>query len=221
MTMRTIQKQLLRYSLISWDHIRYNIPRFISNFWFFKGELYKFRSWDWRDNLLLFKKSLEATLYTIEKYGSEMEINKGKKVNAMKRLIYVIDVVGNEEYLSLAEKELNSKYVHQKLKFKKTDNPNFVEWVNTLSEEEQVQNSILIKKAKKIEHSFWNEMFRIMKGQTNTQEINTQEINTKNEGGTYIQSNNDEKNLYSIEPVYDDTTSNGDFDGTGLKNWWD
>ena len=72
---------------------RYKIPMFIENLWFFRKELWEFRSWDYSYNLSLLKRSLEKTCHTLEFYGMEVEYSRMKKVNKIKRAIQIIESI--------------------------------------------------------------------------------------------------------------------------------
>ncbi len=80
-------------------------PSNTENIWFFRKELYAFRSWDYSYNLDLFRRSLEKTVDTIEHYGHEVEESRMKKVEKMKRTIQLIKNVRSDEYVRNAEKE--------------------------------------------------------------------------------------------------------------------
>ena len=50
--------KLVRYNRwynVAWRTVRYNIPTFFKNIWYFRKELYDFEAWDYRFNLNLFQ----------------------------------------------------------------------------------------------------------------------------------------------------------------------
>ena len=75
----------------TYEVFRYKIPMFLENLWFFRKELWSFRSWDYSFNLKLFARSLEKTVNTLEFHGNEIESTRMKKVEKIKRVIYLIN----------------------------------------------------------------------------------------------------------------------------------
>ncbi len=79
---------------------------FLENLWYFRKELWRFRSWDYTFNLSLLARSLEKSANTLEFHGNEIEETRMKKVAKMKRVIEIIRTLDESSYISLAEKEL-------------------------------------------------------------------------------------------------------------------
>ena len=76
----------------------------LRNFWSFRKEIWRYRTWDYRYNLNLFARSIELTADAIEKYGIEEPVMKEKRINAMRKFVWYVQNMDNG--IELAEKEL-------------------------------------------------------------------------------------------------------------------
>lgn len=130
---------------------RYKIPMFIENLWFFRKELWSFRSWDYTFNLDLFRRSLEKTSNTIEHHGQEVIISRIKKVDKINRVIFLLSQLREDNFISMAEKELGE--------LKNSG------WDRDDTDEESEHNSKVFARAREIEESSWNEIWNILRGQ--------------------------------------------------------
>jgi len=88
-SLKTLNRRDRWYNKL-WRTIRYNIPNFLKNVWYFRAELYDFEPWDYRFNLNLFQKSLEATVDFLEKHGIEEEESRMKKIAKIRRVIELL-----------------------------------------------------------------------------------------------------------------------------------
>ena len=175
----------------TYEFFRRDLPYFLENIWFFRKELYAFRSWDYSYNLDLFRRSLEKTVDTIENHGNEVDESRLKKVEKMKRTIQLIKNVRSDDYVKESEKELG--------KIKNSD------WLWTDredTEEERDHNKKVFKRAREIEDFEWKELWSIIHGQD------------MNEFRKIYDSKTDEEK--KEESVWNDW-----FDGSGMKSWWD
>ena len=130
-----------------YEFFRRDLPYFLENIWFFRKELYKFRSWDYSYNLEMFRRSLEKTVNTIEFHGHEIDKSRIKKVEKINRTIQLINNIRSDEYVNQAETELG--------KIKNSD------WLWTDkedTEEEKIHNRKVFDRAREIEDSEWNWM---------------------------------------------------------------
>jgi hypothetical protein len=176
----------------TYEFVRRDLPYFLENIWFFRKELYAFRSWDYSFNLDLFRRSLEKTVDTIENHGHEVDESRLKKVEKMKRAIQLIKNVRSDEYIRRAEEELG--------KLKNTD------WLwndREDTEEEKNHNSKVYKRGREIEESEWKELWLIIQGQDIT------EFSSKTQK---IKDSEPQDEMHS----YTDW-----FDGSGIRGWWD
>lgn len=136
----------------TYDFFRRGIPNFVKNVWFFRKQLWDFRSWDYSYNLQLFARSLEATSDLLENYGNEVEKTRNKKVLKIKRSIYLLHRIRTEDYITDAEKELGE--------LKNTD---FFSREDT--NEEREHNRKVFTRATELEEQECNELWEILKGQ--------------------------------------------------------
>jgi hypothetical protein len=176
----------------TYNFFRRDLPFFFENIWFFRKELWAFRSWDYSFNLELFRRSLEKTVHTIEFYGHEVDESRLKKVEKMKRAILLLNIVRNDEYLNISQKELGE--------LKNTD------WLwndREDTEEEKTHNRKVFERAREIEESEWKELWSIIQGQDVKQ---------------YLSKSQKIKDSEPQDEMHD---YNDWYDGSGIKNWWD
>lgn len=170
---------------------RYKIPMFLENLWFFRKQLWEFRSWDYKFNLNLLSRSLEKTVKTIEVHGQEVDISRLKKVKKIKRVIQIINSMDEFTYIEKAEKELGELKNLDGWRGDREDTP-----------EEKEHNGKVFKLARKIEDDEWNELWTILKGQNHQEYL-------------------DIMNKLSDEEKRNDDVWNDWHDGSGMKGWWD
>ncbi len=175
----------------TYEVFRYKIPMFFENLWYFRRELWKFRSWDYTFNLSLLKRSLEKTVHTLEFYGQEIESGRMKKVVKIKRVIELIDNVQNGDYIGRAEKELGELKNSDWFFDEREDTP-----------EEKEHNRKVFDLSHKLEQDEWKELCSIIQGQD------------------YNEYKKIYDKLTPEEKVEEDHWYKW-YDGSGLKNWWD
>ncbi len=170
---------------------RYKIPMFFENFWFFRKQLWEFRSWDYTFNLRLLGRSLEKTAHTLEHYGQEVEEHRMKRVNKIKSVLHIINSINEGLYIDRAEQQL-------------AELKNLQGWTMEREDtiEEREHNKKIFELARQIEDSEWNELWDILKGQ-NIQEYK----NLMNSLSDEEKKNRDVWNEWN--------------DGSGMKGWWD
>jgi len=178
----------------TYEFFRRDLPYFLENIWFFRKELYKFRSWDYSFNLDLFRRSLEKTVHTIEFHGSEIDESRMKKVEKMKRAIHLIKKVRQDDYIKDAEIELG-KLMNTGWWFDGNDRED--------TEEESLHNKKVFVRAREIQESEWKELWSIIQGQ------DIREYSSKTQ------------KIKDSEPQDDMHSYNDWFDGSGLRGWWD
>lgn len=177
----------------TWEFFRYNIPNLFKNIWIFREEIYHFRPWDYSCNLHIFKKSLEYTANSIEKYGIESEPSKSKKIYAMRRLIFILDALAKDRFFEFAEKILNKKWEEHR----NNKESNIKEWT---------------EKERELRIQFLEEACRIIIGQKKYIDLDQQIDVEKNVTKQTI-------DIESLTPIY--TSDSEEFDGTGIFGWWD
>lgn len=175
----------------TYEVLRYKIPRFVKNIWYFRKELWRFRSWDYTFNLMMLSRSLEKTAYTLEFHGNEINETRFKKVEKIKRVVEIIKSLDESNYIDRAEKELGELKNGDWLFNGVEDTP-----------DEKVHNRKVYDLATKIENDEWNELFDILRGQ------NHEEYKKIVENAT-----EEEKWNLDLWTRW--------FDGSGMKHWWD
>lgn len=175
----------------TYEVFRYKIPMFFENLWYFRKELWEFRSWDYTFNLRILSRSLEKTANTIEFFGHEVDESRLKKVAKIKRVIEIIKSIDESNYVERAENELgelkNSDWLFSQIE----DTP-----------EEREHNGKVFELAHKIELDEWDELFDILRGQ-NIKEYE----NIVNASSEEDKMNHDLWNKW--------------YNGSGMKHWWD
>ena len=139
----------------TYEVFRYKIPAFFRNLWFFRNNLWEFRGWDYAFNLSLFARSLERTSEVLEKYGSEVEISKDKKVKKINRVIELINNMRESNYINRAEEELGEIIGRD-------------DWMIRDDEESPevvAHNKKIYDRAHQLEELEWNEFCDILRGQ--------------------------------------------------------
>ena len=182
-----------------YEFFRYKIPMFFKNIWFFRKELWQFRTWDYTFNLSLFKRSIEGLAETIEFKGWEIDGPRMKKVAKMKRVIQILDNIEKYPYIEMAEEKLGplSKW---DIQFEPIpDNPEMYELVETETEIEKNHRRVVYDLSNQLEEQEWNELWTILRGQ------NIQEY----------------KDLMDKKEVKDGSEWDEWYDGSGMTHWWD
>ena len=63
-----------------YDLFRYDIPRFVKNFWRFRKNLWNFRWYDYSYTLSMLRTSLQIMADNVETKGYEVDVSRLKKV---------------------------------------------------------------------------------------------------------------------------------------------
>jgi hypothetical protein len=183
------------------DLCRYDIPRFCTNVWQFRKELWNNYKFDSNGALRMLKKNLERNANYLEFYGYEIEESRNKKIEKMHRAIEILEHHIEDDFIELAEKELGYELV-SRWNFGEPDEKGMVALLDDETEEEKVKNKALFELSRKIEKDTWKELFRILEGQD------------YDDYSEYIKDMTDEEK--KAEDLWYKW-----FDGSGLKGWWD
>jgi hypothetical protein len=140
----------------TYELFRYKIPYFVENVWYFRKELWEHRSWDYIFSLMMLRRSLTKLAHTLEFYGWEEDVSRMKKVKEIKRVIYLIDRIREDEYLKDAETELGEIQNKDWLFNDIEDTP-----------EQREHNSKVFKRSHEIEEAEWKELWKNLKGGKN------------------------------------------------------
>ena len=171
------------------DKYYYPTRQYLKNIWKFRKELSNF--YDWNYDLGLFRKSIELNKYAIEKYANEESTSRLKKVRKMERAIYILKCFEEDNFIELAEKELDYKMNIGDIWFKPCkEKKGYSVMKDDLDENQKQLNHSLIYKSKDIQNEMWKELWSIIQGQ---------------DYDTFNKENNFQEQ----------------FDGSGLLGWWD
>lgn len=174
----------------TYELFRYDLPRFFKNVWMFRKALWSHYWFDHHGTLMFLETGLTHISNTVEKYGNEVDESRLKKVDAMRRVIQLIQNYNNDSYIDMAEKELGNLILHDWEFEPVPDNPEYSQMVDKDTPEEKEHNSKVFARAREIEEQEWDELFVILKGQDYTK--------------------------------FDkDIDWDKQFDGSGLRGWWD
>lgn len=174
----------------TYELFRYDLPRFFKNVWMFRKALWSHYWFDHHGTLMFLETGLAHISNTVEKYGNEVDESRLKKVDAMRRVIQLIQNYNNDSYIDMAEKELGNLILHDWEFEPVPDNPEYSQIVDKDTPEEKEHNSKVFARAREIEEQEWDELFVILKGQDYTK--------------------------------FDkDIDWDKQFDGSGLRGWWD
>jgi len=176
----------------TYNLFRRGIPNFVKNVWRFRKPLWNHNWWDNHASLEFLQVSLTHMADNIEKYGMEIDGPRLKKVEKMRRASQLIQNYINDSYSEMAESELGELILHDWEFEDIPDKPGFSRLVDKETPEEKEHNTKVFKRAHEIESQEWNELFEILKGQ--------------------------DVNKFDKDYDYDWEKQ---FDGSGLKYWWD
>jgi hypothetical protein len=176
----------------TYNLFRRGIPNFVKNVWRFRKPLWNHNWWDNHASLEFLQVSLTHMADNIEKYGIEIDGPRLKKVEKMRRASQLIQNYINDSYSEMAESELGELILHDWEFEDIPDKPGFSRLVDKETPEEKEHNTKVFKRAHEIESQEWNELFEILKGQ--------------------------DVNKFDKDYDYDWEKQ---FDGSGLKYWWD
>lgn len=183
----------------TYETVRFKIPMFLKNIWFFRKNLWEFRGWDYSFNLSLLAKSLEKTSDVLRN-GHEVEITRLKKVEKIQRVIKIINDMRESTYISRAETELGELVLHD-WDFQEVEGAGY-QMLDKETPEEKEHNRKVFERAREIEKDEFEELWLILKGQN------------------YDEFHETFKQLSEEEKMKHDHWENW-FDGSGIKNWWD
>ena len=186
----------------TWDSVRYDIPRFLRNAWYYRAELTNTFEWDAMGSLRFTKAHLEKVAEYLEKHGHEVEESRLLKVQKIRRAVELLDLHLEERFTEWAEKEMGETLFDSGIYFEKIEGTDLSEMKNRLTDSEKEHNGKIYKRANEIAKETWQELFDILRGQ----DTRIYSIMADFHKG-------DHKRLAELW--------NDWFDGSGFKHWWD
>ena len=182
-----------------WDTITRGIPRFITNVYKFRKELYDHAWWDYRYTLEMLHRSLvimESKMHD----GMEIRETRDKKVQKMQRAIQLLKSKIDDDYVDRAQLELGN-IAWRPFEFEKTEDGNYTMIDNDTPAEKKHMSKVFAY-ARKIEEAEWKELWQIFEGQD------------------YKDYRKITKKLTPKE-MQDMNVWNDWFDGSDMRGWWD
>ena len=169
---QTIQKVKDYFNSIYWVNnpiylfyctLRYDIPAFIRNLWYFRKPLYRFRWWDHHFTQEMLKYCLIDMANNLEVNGHEIEESRMKKVEKIRRAVQLLNHFRDNDFIELAETELGAELVTN-YEFVKIKDSDYYEMVDLASEEVQAMNKKIFERSRQLEEEYWSELWDILKG---------------------------------------------------------
>ena len=182
-----------------WDTITRGIPRFITNVYKFRKELYDHAWWDYRYTLEILHRSLvimESKMHD----GMEIRETRDKKVQKMQRAIQLLKSKIDDDYVDRAQLELG-EIAWRPFEFEETEDGNYKMIDNDTAAEKKHMTKVFAY-ARKIEEAEWKELWKIFEGQDYK---DYQKITKK----------------LTPKEMQDMNVWNDWFDGSDLRGWWD
>jgi hypothetical protein len=174
----------------TYELFRYDLPRFFGNIWRFRRGLWGHYWWDHHGMLKFTEDVLIHMSDKLEKNGLEVDESRLKKVEAMRRVIKLIQNYNNDSYIEMAESELGKLVLHDWEFEDVEDKPGYCRLVDKETEEEKEHNRKIFDRSREIGESEWNELFELLKGQ--------------------------DYSKFDKDKDWDKQ-----FNGSGLRGWWD
>jgi hypothetical protein len=182
----------MRYKLQRvWEVFRYDLPRFFRTLWVFRKALWNYRWYGGHHGVFGFMADAIKDMHTItEERGIEEWVSKGKKVEAMKRCVYLLNLFADDSFVEEAEKELGLEMVFRNHFEPLEDRPDLYKLVEDLTIQEHEINKHILTRAHEMQDQGWKELMHLLNGQ--------------------------DYNKFDKEIEFLDQ-----FDGSGIRGWWD
>lgn len=184
-----------------WYFFKTGLPGFFRNVWIFRKALWKHRWWDWRFTLDMMHTSISEMERGMHK-GIEVRESRDKKIAKMQRAIYLMEIFKEDDFVKLAEKELGPVIHHEWIFEPVEGNDEFSRLKDQDTPDEKAHNSKVYARSRVIEEELWEELWEIFKGQDTSK---FKKIPAE------IEQNHDKSYDYWNEQ----------FDGSGMRGWWD
>lgn len=190
-----------RWYCKTWDFFVHDMPRFFKNVWLFRKDLYNYRWWGYNGVMGFMSTSLGDMAKNMDSFGHEVKVSRSKKVDKMIQAQYILERFIEDDFIELAEKELG-ELPNRPLEFEPCeDNPEYFRMVDNETEEEKAHRNKVYERSREIEKEMWNQLWDIFKGQD------------------YSKFQDPPEDMTDHDEQYDHWQSQ--FDGSGLRNWWD
>jgi hypothetical protein len=161
-------KRLIRHNTWwykTYELFRYDLPRFFKNIWLFRKALWNHYWFDHHGTLKFLEIGLTDISNNVEKYGTEVDEGRVKKVLAMRRAVQLIRNYNEDRYTEMAEAELGEMILHEWEFEPVPDRPGHTRLIDKDTPEEKEHNRKVMDRALEIQTQEWDELFEIFKGQ--------------------------------------------------------
>jgi hypothetical protein len=161
-------KRLIRHNTWwykTYELFRYDLPRFFKNIWLFRKGLWNHYWFDHHGTLKFLEIGLTDISNNVEKYGTEVDEGRLKKVLAMRRAVQLIRNYNEDRYTEMAEAELGEMILHDWEFEPVPDRPGYTRLIDKDTPEEKEHNRKVMDRALEIQTQEWDELFEIFKGQ--------------------------------------------------------
>lgn len=194
----------------------WNVIAYFHNRKLFNKMLWKWRAFDYRYQFELFAFGLEQLAKSIEN-GYEVEVSRNKKVEAIKKLI---DVLNSDYEDGLWDKYMGKFYNDTTVHVTKFEDGSYgFKYIN-MNEDDYAKSLEKYKSAvKSARNKHYKTMFHLIEGQDNEKvskiidaEVNQIISDLENKGETVTPERK--------EKITEETTFKH-FDGSGIETWWD
>ena len=149
-----------------WELFRYDLPRFFRNIWVFRKALWNYYWYGGHHSVFTLMATAIKDMHTnIEERGVEEWISKGKKVEAMKRCVYLLNLFANDDFIEEAEKELGLEMILNTHFVPLEDRPDLYEMVNDVTKKEKKINERILRRAHDMQKKGWKELMHLLDGQ--------------------------------------------------------
>jgi|688.fasta_scaffold309554_2 hypothetical protein len=167
------------------------IPNFFKNIWKFRKALWNHHWWDYSGTLQFIEISVEDMSKNLKEKGNEVEISRLKKVVKMNRVVEILKNIREERYFDIVEVEMGYSPYHE--------NPKFVPVEDNPDFFELVDYRT--EEEKELNQKYYNRINEL-------EEQEWQELWSILRGQDYKK--------FDVEKDWDEQ-----FDGSGMKGWWD
>jgi hypothetical protein len=168
-----------------------DLPNFFNNIWKFRKSLWNHQWWDYSGTLDFIEIAVGDIANGIEKKGIEVEDSRMKKVAKMRRVVEIIKNIREDRYFDIVEKELGRGLYNNHFDFEPYDDEPDLYEIVDKSSEEE----------KKFNREFFERVAIL-------EEMEWREL-------LEILKGQDLKR-FDKEKDFDE-----EFDGSGLRSWWD
>ena len=149
-----------------WELFRYDLPRFFRTLWVFRKALWNYRWYGGHHSVFALMADAIKDIHTnVERRGIEEWISKEKKVEAMKRCVYLLNLFADDSFVEEAEKELGLEMTFRDHFEPLEDRPDLYRLVEDLTLQEHEINKHILTRAREIQDLGWKELIHLLNGQ--------------------------------------------------------